>query len=391
MKLIKSAITYRCQLPAASLLLAHLEAAKFAELTAQQAEGSGFIPVLGGSFVESFPGGYAFTFRYDEKLLPAAVVNDEVAKRVAEIEDEVGRKVPRKERDALRDSVYFEFLPRAFIKTTTVTCFYRPESRLLIVPTSSKRMADLISSRLVRAVSSIKASTIYVDGAQHGLSAKLREHLTDGPGVFGGFGVGGVCRLSGKEGRSIAFKLDGLMESKVGILEALDQGFKVTEIALSNPDMNFRINSDFVMKGVVFSSEEGDFEFETELDRFHHEAGAQTLLFEATHAALCELYEYKEPDAEHNESDADHSEFANSEYAADGDKLYDSVVEYVLKLDTVSLGVIQRQFKVGYNHACALIEQMESDGVVSDPDDLGNRDVLMAVGNGPDSEDVDGD
>jgi S-DNA-T family DNA segregation ATPase FtsK/SpoIIIE len=46
-----------------------------------------------------------------------------------------------------------------------------------------------------------------------------------------------------------------------------------------------------------------------------------------------------------------------------------------------SISGVQRQFRIGYNRAANLIEKMEQEGVVSKPNSMGKRRVL--VGSGP--------
>ncbi|KJK22094.1 cell division protein FtsK [Burkholderiaceae bacterium 16] len=61
------------------------------------------------------------------------------------------------------------------------------------------------------------------------------------------------------------------------------------------------------------------------------------------------------------------------------DPLYDQVVAHVVETQQVSITKIQRHFKVGYNRAARLIEQMEADGVVSAQDLEGHRNVLKTT------------
>jgi len=58
------------------------------------------------------------------------------------------------------------------------------------------------------------------------------------------------------------------------------------------------------------------------------------------------------------------------------DPLYDEAVEFVTESRRGSVSGVQRKFKIGYNRAARLVEQMEAQGVVSPPGHNGNRDVL---------------
>ncbi|MBS0908073.1 hypothetical protein JK223_00835 [Tatumella sp. JGM118] len=60
----------------------------------------------------------------------------------------------------------------------------------------------------------------------------------------------------------------------------------------------------------------------------------------------------------------------------EADPLFDEVVAFVVKNRRASIAAIQRQFKIGYNRAARFIEQMEADGIVSEPGHNGNREVL---------------
>ena len=65
-----------------------------------------------------------------------------------------------------------------------------------------------------------------------------------------------------------------------------------------------------------------------------------------------------------------------SETEEDTDALYDEAVAFVTESRRGSISSVQRKFKIGYNRAARIIEQMESQGVVSTPGHNGNREVL---------------
>jgi S-DNA-T family DNA segregation ATPase FtsK/SpoIIIE len=58
------------------------------------------------------------------------------------------------------------------------------------------------------------------------------------------------------------------------------------------------------------------------------------------------------------------------------DLLYDQAVAIVSKDRKCSTSYIQRKLSVGYNKAAKLVEQMEAEGVISQANHVGKREVL---------------
>ncbi|MEZ9156856.1 DNA translocase FtsK 4TM domain-containing protein [Vibrio lentus] len=58
------------------------------------------------------------------------------------------------------------------------------------------------------------------------------------------------------------------------------------------------------------------------------------------------------------------------------DPLFDQVVEHVVHSRRGSVSGVQRRFKIGYNRAARIVEQLEAQGIVSAPGHNGNREVL---------------
>jgi S-DNA-T family DNA segregation ATPase FtsK/SpoIIIE len=69
-------------------------------------------------------------------------------------------------------------------------------------------------------------------------------------------------------------------------------------------------------------------------------------------------------------------EQAEGEESAELDTLYDEAVEFVTKGRRVSISSVQRKFRIGYNRAARIVEDMENQGVVSTPGHNGAREVL---------------
>ncbi|PRY82187.1 DNA translocase FtsK [Alkalibacterium olivapovliticus] len=64
--------------------------------------------------------------------------------------------------------------------------------------------------------------------------------------------------------------------------------------------------------------------------------------------------------------------------AADSDdELYDEAVSLVIEMQTASISLLQRRFRIGYNRAARIVDEMEMNGVVGQSEGSKPREVLM--------------
>ena len=63
--------------------------------------------------------------------------------------------------------------------------------------------------------------------------------------------------------------------------------------------------------------------------------------------------------------------------SSSGDELYDQALSIILRERRASTSFIQRHLQIGYNRAARIIEKMESEGVVSKPNHVGKREILL--------------
>ncbi len=62
--------------------------------------------------------------------------------------------------------------------------------------------------------------------------------------------------------------------------------------------------------------------------------------------------------------------------AEEYDPLYDQAAAVVVRARKVSTSMVQRHFKIGYNRAARIVERMALDGLISEPNNAGKREVL---------------
>ena len=72
----------------------------------------------------------------------------------------------------------------------------------------------------------------------------------------------------------------------------------------------------------------------------------------------------------------------DNDYNESEDEMYKKAIDIVLQYKKVSISFIQRQLKIGYNRAANIVEQMEERGVVSAPNHIGRREILIGQEDG---------
>jgi len=84
-----------------------------------------------------------------------------------------------------------------------------------------------------------------------------------------------------------------------------------------------------------------------------------------------------EEEDEGGEYGGDSAGSGGDDYAGSGDELYDKAVHIVLTDKKASTSYVQRRLAIGYNKAATLIERMEREGVISQANHAGKREILV--------------
>ena len=106
---------------------------------------TGWEPPLGRFGVElvhQAAGRALLCMRREERLLPSAVIREQLDERIADVEASEARNVGSGERRRMRDQVIFELMPRAFTRSTRVFAYLSPASGWLVVDSASSKLAE---------------------------------------------------------------------------------------------------------------------------------------------------------------------------------------------------------------------------------------------------------
>ncbi len=154
----------------------------------------GFSPPLGRlgtELVHAANGCTLVCLRREERLLPPAVVREEVEERVARIESMESRDVRTRERRRLRDEVTFELMPRAFTRSTHTFAYLQHREGWLAVDAVSVKKAEELLVLLGHAVNGLTADPFE---AERSPAAQMTRWL-DGERLPAGFTLGDQCEL----------------------------------------------------------------------------------------------------------------------------------------------------------------------------------------------------
>ncbi len=181
----------------------------------------------------------------EDRLLPAAVVNDLLAKKLAEIEEREGRKVGARARRRIKDELLVEMLPRAFVRPMRVDAIIDSALGVIVVDTASRRVAETVVAEVRRALGSFPALPI---NAEVSPRAVLTGWVAGDP-LPEGFALDDECvmRDPADSGSTVKMSRVELGSEEVG--HHLEAGRQVTRLALTLDDrMSFTIDEDLALR-----------------------------------------------------------------------------------------------------------------------------------------------
>ncbi|MEH8020142.1 MULTISPECIES: recombination-associated protein RdgC [Rheinheimera] len=224
---------------------------KFAPLSAQELVRSGFSFPLHPSIKHySHINGQIifFAVKRQEKILPAAVINEEMQPKLEALEQEKGRPLSKKEKQSLKEELQLSLLPRAFSRSSLTQGYYDPENQWLVINSSSASKAEDILALLRKALGSLPALP-WLD--THKLNTHLQLWLQD-KALPQGFSLGSEAELKApdEEGAKVKFSNHLLSADEV---QSHLQDKLVTSISLEqNDNLSLAIADDGAIKRIKF-------------------------------------------------------------------------------------------------------------------------------------------
>ena len=237
----------------AATLGQQLEQGAFLPCGSQDLTRSGWVAPLGrhgSEFVHASNGYLMICAKRQDKLLPAAVINEELEEKALEIESREGRQLPRKERRALRDEVYFSLLPKAFVRSSLQYAYISPRDQLLVVDAASTKRAEDLLQDLRDTLGSLSVIPLV---SKHQPIDVMTRWVSSGQ-CDTGFELGEEGELRDNTDISSVIRCKNQDLSSAEIVNHLKTGMHVSKLALNwQQRLEFVLDEKLVVKRLRFA------------------------------------------------------------------------------------------------------------------------------------------
>ena len=185
----------------------------------------------------------------EDKILPSAVVNDLLGKKLAEIEEKEGRKPGGRTRKRIKEDLVHELLPRAFVKPSRTDALVDLEHGFIAVDSASRKNSEEFVSQIRGALGSFPALPLNAEVAPRNILTGwiAGEPLPDG------LALGEECELKDAMEGGAVVKCQNQDLQGDEIAKHLESGKQVTRLALTLDDhLSFVLGEDLVVRKLKF-------------------------------------------------------------------------------------------------------------------------------------------
>lgn len=230
-----------------------LEEHSFVPCGSQDTTRSGWVPPLGrhgSEFVHASSGYLMICCKRQDKLLPAAVVNEALEEKVLQIEEREARKLPAKERRSLKDELVFSLLPKAFARSSLQYAYISPHDNLLVVNAASAKRAEEMIDDLRAALGSLSVIPLASNSQPIDVMTQWVNSARPAPG----FELGEECELRDNADISSVIRCKNQNLAAAEIVNHLKTGMHLSKLALNWQErIEFLLDDKLIIKRLRFS------------------------------------------------------------------------------------------------------------------------------------------
>lgn len=192
---------------------------------------------------------HALALKREERVLPAAVVRDALAERVAQIEAKEGRSVGKREQRELKAQLTDDLLPRAFTRSSRTLAVLDTQNGLLLVQQASAARSEHFLSKLREALGGLAVS---LPEAVESPATLMGKWLLRGE-AEGGFVLGDECELRGVGDVAAVVRMRKQDLTAPEVVQHLERGKVVSQLGLIWRDrVAFVLGADWTLKRIRY-------------------------------------------------------------------------------------------------------------------------------------------
>lgn len=228
--------------------------AKLRPIGPNQLSTRGFVSPFGRGnmcYVHSQSQYHWITLGGEDRLLPPAVLAEELSKRITLAEAEQGRKLGGRARKRLREDVIMELLPRAFLRPMRLNAMLDMRHGFIAIDTSTRKAAESLVSELRNALGSFPALPLNPEASVRAtLSDWIANEFTVLPK---GLTIGDECVLKdpSDSGHTVRVAHGELHTEEVQ--NHLKAGMQVVRLGLFyNERISFTLDEDLIVRKLKF-------------------------------------------------------------------------------------------------------------------------------------------
>jgi recombination associated protein RdgC len=132
----------------------------------------------GKTYIHASAGRIWISLKKQERILPASVINAELAEKVAQIEADTGSPVGKKAQQDIKQEIIQRLLPQAFTKNSFTHGFISTKDNLVVVDASADGKAEAFLAMLRKAIGSLPVLPITRQSVQLELTSWLKDDST---------------------------------------------------------------------------------------------------------------------------------------------------------------------------------------------------------------------
>jgi recombination associated protein RdgC len=227
--------------------------------------------------------GLWLTLGGEDRLLPSSVVNDELQRKLVQMEEQQGRKPGGRARKRLKEDIVHELLPRAFVRPSRLDAWLDMNLGVVAVDSSSRKAAEGFVTELRHALGSFPALPLNAESSPRA----LMTGWIAGEPLPEGFAIGDEAELRDPIDGGAVVKYQRQELHGDEIRQHLEAGKQVSRLALSfDEHVSFVLGEDLVLRKLKFLDGAVEDLENTERDSLDAELDARFALMSAELAKL---------------------------------------------------------------------------------------------------------